>query len=74
MSETENEPAIQRSNSDNSITELSYLRPNEVFSLVEDVAGIKIEIEWTSPHNGMADLDVFVLLYDENVSILGADV
>jgi hypothetical protein len=44
--------------------------PNEVFPLARGVAGIKVEVEWFSPHSGLADLDVFVLLYDENVSLV----
>lgn len=65
---------IKRTSSDNGVLEMKHLRPNDVFHLPEGVGGIKVEVEWICPHNGIADLDVFVLLYDENVSILGLSI
>jgi hypothetical protein len=51
-------------------TDVRHLRLNEVFPLARGVAGIRVEIEWFSPHSGLADLDVYVLLYDENVRLM----
>lgn len=49
-------------------TLMQHLQPNDVFPLPASVTGLKVEVEWTCPHSGLADLDVYVLLYDENVS------
>lgn len=66
-------PMIKRSSFENMTTgpvEMRHLRPNEVYSVAEGIGGVKVEVEWTSTTNGLADLDVYVLLYDENVSIM----
>jgi hypothetical protein len=44
------------------------LRAGEVFPLECVSKGVRLEVEWRTPHSGLADLDVYVLLYDENVS------
>ena len=49
---------------------MKHIKANEVFQLENDIGGIKVEVEWRSHHSGLADLDVYVLLYDENVSSL----
>jgi hypothetical protein len=45
------------------------LRAGEVFPLECVSKGVRLEVEWRTPHSGLADLDVYVLLYDENVSV-----
>jgi hypothetical protein len=48
--------------------EIQHLQAKDVFALPAGVSGVRVEVEWHTPHSGLADLDVYVMLYDENVS------
>lgn len=48
--------------------DICMIRTNDVFPLGPKVGGVNVDIEWFSAHSGLADLDVYVLIYDENVS------
>jgi hypothetical protein len=70
----EDKPAFAHSHSTSGPSDLKQLQPNDVFSLDADVTGIKVDVEWFCPHSGLADLDVYVLLYDENVCQLFTEI